>query len=98
MLHLPNRPGSFKHYKGLDRPSVVEATRQYLNERLAHTDELAGLQPLKVIRRLKDIATAMQQYVQAGRGAGCSGLVSSDEGGLMTVSTAPDGHIVVTCN
>jgi len=76
----------------------AKATRSYLNERLADSDNLTGQQLLDVIRRLKDIAQRIQQFENAaGTGSGCRGAVSSEGGGLVAVSTAADGSLVVSC-
>jgi hypothetical protein len=74
------------------------ATRQYLNDRLAHSEDLTGAQLLDVIQRLKDIATRMQQYENsAGKGGSCSGSVTENNDGLVVVSVAADGSLAVTC-
>ena len=78
--------------------AYAKATRQYLNDRLANSQSLTGPQLLDVIRRLKEIAARIQQYEQAlGTGKGCAGSVTSDGGGVVQVSTAADGGLVVSC-
>ena len=76
----------------------AKATRQYLNDRLAHSDELTGEQLLDVIRRLKDIATRMDAYEKIGTsGSACSGTITDEGGGLVEVSQGADGNLVVAC-
>ena len=78
--------------------AYAKLTRQYLNDQLANSDKLTGPQLLNVIQRLKDIAERMHQYERAaGSGNGCSGRVTSDGGGAVTISTRADGGIVVSC-
>jgi len=77
----------------------AKATRKFLNDQLANSENLTGPQLLDVIQRLKNIAARMQQYEStAGVGASCSGAVSSDGGdGLVVISTAANGALVVSC-
>ncbi len=75
----------------------AKTIRAYLNDRLAHADQLTGPELLEVIRRLKEIATRMQQYEQAGGGASCSGKINEEGGGLVTVSLGANGALVVVC-
>ncbi len=75
----------------------AKTTRAYLNDQLAHADQLTGPQLLEVIRRLKEIATAMQQFEQAGVGASCSGKITEEGGGLVTVTLGANGALVVVC-
>ena len=80
----------------------ARATRQYLNDQLAHSDNLTGPQLLDVIRRLNDIATRMDQFERAAASsavgsASCSGAVSSEANGLVTVTTNLDGRIFIDC-
>ncbi|HKZ55257.1 MAG TPA: hypothetical protein VJ123_07235 [Anaerolineales bacterium] len=103
----PGESSSAEVSEGPYRVSVVpdqewieyaKATRRYLNERLADSDHLTGQQLLDVIRRLKDIAQRIQQFENAaGTGSGCRGKVSSEGGGLATISTSADGSLVVSC-
>jgi hypothetical protein len=81
-----------------DWVEYAKLTRKVLNDRLANADNLTGDQLLDVVRRLKDIAAAMQQFEQAASSSGkCDGSVSQDGGGVVTVSTASDGSLVVSC-
>lgn len=76
----------------------AKQVRKYLNDQLANADQLTGPQLLDVVRRLKEIATKMQDYERAAEAtASCSSSVSEDKGGLVEVSTGPDGKIVVVC-
>ena len=80
----------------------ARATRRYLNEQLANSDSLTGPQLLDVIRRLKDIAAKMDQFERAAGSsavgaASCSGAVSEEADGLVTVRTLEDGRIVIEC-
>lgn len=76
----------------------AKLTRKVLNDQLANSDNLTGPQLLEVIRRLKDIAARMQQFESAaGVGASCGGALSSDADGLVTVSQAANGTLVVSC-
>ena len=103
----PGEHSSTDVFEGPYRVSVVpgeewiayaKATRQYLNDQLANADKLIGPQLLNVIRRLKDIAERMKQYEDAaGSGGSCVGTVGSDKDGIVEISTAPNGSIVVVC-
>jgi len=78
----------------------ARATREYLNQQLAHADSLTGPQLLEVIRRLKDVAARIKQYesAAAGRSAiGCSGSVSSEDSGVVVITTTPAGEIQLNC-
>ena len=76
----------------------AKISRKLLNDQLANSDKLSGPQLLEVIRQLKDIAARMQQYESAaGAGASCSGRIAEDSGGVVTVSTAADGKLSVSC-
>lgn len=80
----------------------ARATRQYLNDQLAHSDNLTGSQLLDVIRRLKDIATRMDQFERAAASsavgsASCPGAVSSEADGSVVVTTTDDGRILIDC-
>ena len=80
----------------------ARATRQYLNEQLAHSDNLTGPQLLEVIRRLKDIAVRIDQFERsaassAAGAASCEGTVSLEADGLVVVSTTPEGRILINC-
>lgn len=78
--------------------NYAKDTRKFLNDQLANSDQLTGPQLLDVVRRLKDIAARMSQYDKAGSGySGCSGTVSTDHDGLVQVSIAADGKLVVAC-
>jgi hypothetical protein len=78
--------------------SWAAATRAYLNERLADSANLTGAQLLEVIQRLKDIATKMKSYEAAGIGSvGCSGAVSNERDGLVTVTQGADGKLIASC-
>jgi hypothetical protein len=77
----------------------AKLTRKVLNEQVAQADSLTGPQLLEVVRRLKDIAVRMKEFENAaGSQAGCAGSISSDGGGLVTVSTGNNGALVVRCN
>ena len=80
----------------------ARGTRQYLNDQLAHSDSLTGAQLLDVIRRLSDIAAAMDRFEKAARSsavgaASCSGKVSSEANGSVTVTAGEDGRIFIEC-
>lgn len=76
----------------------AKLTRKFLNDQLANSDKLTGAQLLEVIRRLKDVAQRMQQYEQAaGSSASCGGSLSEDSTGLVVVSTASTGVLVISC-
>jgi len=80
----------------------ARATRQYLNDQLAHSENLTGPQLLDVIRRLKDIPAMMYQFERAARSsavgaATCSGAVSAEADGLVKISTNEDGRIFIDC-
>lgn len=78
--------------------NYAQVVRKLLNEQLANSDNLTGPQLLNVVQRLKDIAAKMQQFqAAAGKGASCSGSLSSDAGGTVTVSLATDGSLFVSC-
>jgi hypothetical protein len=78
--------------------NYAKATRQYLNDQLANSDNLTGPQLLEVIQRLKDIAARIQQYESTtGKGAACSGSVTQESNGMVVVSTAADGRLAVAC-
>src|SRR5260221_3525818 len=67
--------------------SYAQTVRKLLNEQLANADNLTGPQLLDVVRRLKDIASKMQQFESAaGQGASCSSSVSQDSNGLVPIS------------
>jgi hypothetical protein len=76
----------------------AKAKRQYLNDQLANMDNLSGAQLAEVVRQLKDIAARMKQYeTAAGKGASCSGSITQEANGIVTVSAAADGTLAVTC-
>ncbi len=76
----------------------AKLTRKVLNDQLANADKLTGPQLLDVIRRLKEIATRMQQYEQAaGSSASCGGELTEDSTGLVVVSTSDTGKLVISC-
>jgi hypothetical protein len=76
----------------------AKAKRQYLNDQLANMDNLTGAQLAEVVRQLKDIAARMKQYENAGgKGAVCSGSVTQEANGIVTVSAAADGTLAVAC-
>ena len=78
--------------------AYAKAVRKDLNEQLANSDKLTGPQLLDVIRRLKDIAARMQQYENAaGSSAKCGGTITQDSGGVVTVSVAADGKLILSC-
>jgi hypothetical protein len=75
------------------------ATRRFLNEQLANSDNLSGQQLLTVIRRLKEIAQQMQQFeAAAGSTAQCAGSVSSEKAGVVAVTLSPVGTLALACN
>ncbi|MEP7355688.1 MAG: hypothetical protein ABI847_00450 [Anaerolineales bacterium] len=75
------------------------ATRQFLDDQLAHADTLTGEQLREVTRRFVEIALKIQEFeATAGQAQICSGQITQDAGGHVTVSTASDGSIVVACN
>lgn len=76
----------------------AKITRTILNEQLANADKLTGPQLLEVIRRLKDIATRMQQFeTAAGSSQSCSGSLQSDSIAVATVSLDANGQLAVFC-
>jgi hypothetical protein len=80
----------------------ARGTRQYLNEQLANSGALTGEQLLDVIRRLSDIAIAMDRFERAARSsavgaASCSGAVSTEADGSVVVTTTEDGRILIEC-
>lgn len=78
--------------------TYAKATRQFLNDQLGNSDSLSGPQLLEVIRRLKEVASRMQEYDKAGNAnAGCAGYVSESQNGAATVALAANGALVVTC-
>ena len=89
-------------YGSAYRPCVVlahaNATRKFLNEQLSNPN-LSGPQLLEVVRRLKEIALKIKQFEDtAGNGQACSGQITQDGGGSVTVSTAADGSVKVACH
>jgi len=78
--------------------AYTPATRQYLYDQLAHSENLTGPQLLDVIGRLKDIAVRMEQFQRAGASsATCSGAVSTEADGSVLVTTTEDGRILIEC-
>ncbi len=76
----------------------AKLTRKVLNDQLANADKLTGTQLLDVIRRLKDIATRMQQYeAAAGSSSKCTGRVQSESTGIVTIAVGADGKLFVGC-
>jgi hypothetical protein len=75
----------------------AKATRAFLNEQLANPDKLSGPQLLEVIRRLKDIAAKIKEFEAAGLSTACSGKITQDGGGTVTVSAGADGKLVASC-
>jgi len=80
----------------------ARGTRQYLNDQLANSEALTGEQLLDVIRRLSDIAVAMDRFERAARSsavgaASCSGKVSSESNGSVTVTASEDGRVFIEC-
>ncbi len=77
----------------------AKLTRKVLNDQLANADKLTGPQLLDVIRRLKEIATRMQDYERAaGSAARCGGKISNDSAGAsVTISVSSSGALVATC-
>jgi hypothetical protein len=91
----PYRVTVFPTQEWLDH---AKATRAFLNEQLANADQLSGPQLLEVVRRLKDIALKIKQFEDAAQNtARCSGKITADGGGSVTVSTAADGSLKVVC-
>ncbi len=77
----------------------AKGVRSYLNEQLANADQLTGPQLLEVIRRLKEIATQMQEFEKAaGASSRCSGAITSEGGGMVQINTAAEGQLVAACN
>jgi hypothetical protein len=74
------------------------ATRSFLNESLAHADRLSGPELLKVIDSLKAIALKIKEFQAAGKAQSCTGQITQDGGGNVTVGTAADGSLKVVCN
>jgi len=103
----PGESSSVEASEGAYRVTVIldaewieyaKLTRKVLNDQLADSDKLTGPQLLEVIRRLKDIAQRMQQFEQAaGSAASCGGTLTQDSTGLVVVSTADTGKLVVSC-
>jgi hypothetical protein len=103
----PNESSSAEVDQGPYRVTVVpdkdwveyaKATRAYLNERIANSDNLTGPQLLETIQRLKDIASAMQKFEKAaGPASGCGGTVSNDASASVTVSLSDKGELVAAC-
>jgi hypothetical protein len=78
----------------------AKLVRQDLNEQLANPN-LSGDKIKQLVARLKDIAAKMKAFESAGLGASCSGSITQDGGGSVTVSAAGvdrDGEIGVSCN
>ncbi|MBI5349127.1 MAG: hypothetical protein HZB77_07390 [Chloroflexi bacterium] len=76
----------------------AKSMRKFFNDQLADSDKLTGAQLLDVIRSLKDIAQRMQQYEQAASStASCGGRLAEDSTGLVVVSTAGTGGLVISC-
>jgi len=76
----------------------ARATRKFLNDQLANSDNLTGPQLLQVVQRLKAVAAQMQEFENAaGKSQSCSGTLTSDGGGSVQVSTGADGALVVSC-
>jgi hypothetical protein len=80
----------------------ARATRQYLNDQLAHSDNLTDPQLLDVIRRLKDMSVRMEQFQQAAASsavgsASCFGAVSTEADGSVVVTSTDDGRILIDC-
>jgi hypothetical protein len=79
----------------------AQATRDFLNDQLAHPENLTGEQLKEVIRRLKDIAAkikAFEDSYKALSGQSCTGAIGDNGGGAVTVSAAADGALSVTCS
>ena len=76
----------------------ARATRDFLDQQLANPDSLTGPQLLDLIQRLKDTAAALHQYETAGIGAHCSGTITQDGGGTVTITSASDGTISAACH
>ena len=103
----PGESSSVEAVEGPYRVTVIpdaewieyaKLTRQYLNDQLAHSENLTGPQLLEVIQRLKDIAQRMSQFEQAAGGAAsCAGSISEDGGGSVSVSSGVDGAMVIVC-
>jgi hypothetical protein len=85
----------------LEWVEYARSTRRYLNEQLAHPENLTGEQLLEVINRLVDIAAQMDRMGRAVFAlrptSGCSGAVESGSSALVSVTTGADGSLVVTC-
>ena len=77
----------------------AKLVRKDLNEQLANSSGLSKEKIDQLIARLKDIAAKMKSYETAGLGASCSGSISQNAGGSVTVgTTGSDAHIDVACN
>jgi len=53
-----------------------------------------------VIRRLKDVSTRIKQYESAAAGRtaiSCSGSVSSEDSGVVVITSTPGGEIQLDC-
>jgi hypothetical protein len=91
----PYRVTVFPEKEWLDH---AVATRKFLNDQLANADQLTGAQILEVSRRLASIALKIKQFEDASaKTSACSGRITEDGGGAVTVSTAADGTLRVVC-
>jgi hypothetical protein len=76
----------------------AKATRKFLNDQLANSDHLTGPQLLDVVQRLKNVAVQMKQFQDAAGSAGsCSGNVTSNSDGLVSVTTSASGALAAVC-
>ena len=79
----------------------AQATRDFLNNQLAHPENLTGEQLKEVIRRLKDIAEKIKAFEDSYKtlaGQSCTGAIGDNGGGNVIVDTAADGSLAVTCS
>ncbi len=79
--------------------TYAQTKRDYLNEQLANSDQLTGEQLLKVIQSLKEIAAQIQAYQTAAAqtGGACSGTITQDGGGTVTITVGADGALIASC-
>jgi hypothetical protein len=81
-----------------DWTNYAKLTRQDLNDQLANSQNLSGAKLLDLVRRLKEIASRMDQMKKAAGSAGsCSNTVTVDKNGAATVSIGADGKVAVRC-
>jgi hypothetical protein len=82
-----------------DWVTYAQTARKVLSEALADPSNLTEQQVLQITQRLKDIDQGLNQFITAASvGDSCSGTLSQNGGGTVTVSTDANGQLAVTCS